>query len=227
MCVVALAWKAHPRWRLVLAGNRDEFHARPSAPLGDNDGRIGGRDLRSGGMWLGVSEAGRCAVVTNVAGQGDPDPAKRSRGALVANALDGRTDAVDLDGFNPFSLIVIDDKIARLLTNRPAPDTLILEPGLHALSNGVAGAHWPRGDSLGAALRSWLDGPASDPADLFAALADEDGVPPAFIRDPVYGTRCSTVVAIGLDGAGTIVERSFGPDGKRGDDVSIAFRWPD
>ena len=33
MCLVALAWKAHPRWRLLLAGNRDEFHERPTAPL--------------------------------------------------------------------------------------------------------------------------------------------------------------------------------------------------
>ena len=33
MCLLALAWNVHPRWRLLLAGNRDEFHARPTAPL--------------------------------------------------------------------------------------------------------------------------------------------------------------------------------------------------
>ena len=59
MCLVAFAWKAHPRWRLVLAGNRDEFHARPAAPLArwdDEPFLIGGRDLEAGGTWLAVGE---------------------------------------------------------------------------------------------------------------------------------------------------------------------------
>src|SRR5690606_2500114 len=69
MCVVAFAWDAHPRWRLVLAGNRDEFHARPTAALArweDAPGIVAGRDLEAGGTWLGVDDAGRCALVTNV-----------------------------------------------------------------------------------------------------------------------------------------------------------------
>ena len=59
MCVVALAHRAHPDWRLVVAANRDEFHARPSAPLDrwtDADDVLAGRDLLSGGSWIGVSE---------------------------------------------------------------------------------------------------------------------------------------------------------------------------
>ena len=46
MCLLVLAWKHHPRYRLILAGNRDEFHERPAAPLGwwQDDPRIlGGR----------------------------------------------------------------------------------------------------------------------------------------------------------------------------------------
>ncbi|HCH0557068.1 TPA: NRDE family protein, partial [Pseudomonas aeruginosa] len=69
MCLVAIAWKTHPRWRLVLAGNRDEFHARPTAalaPWADRPGVVAGRDLRSGGSWAGVGPQGRMAVVTNV-----------------------------------------------------------------------------------------------------------------------------------------------------------------
>ena len=68
MCLLVLAWKHHPRYRLILAGNRDEFHERPAAPLGwwQDDPRIlGGRDLKAGGTWLGVARSGRFGVVTN------------------------------------------------------------------------------------------------------------------------------------------------------------------
>ena len=32
MCLVFVAWRVHPRCRLVVAANRDEYHARPTAP---------------------------------------------------------------------------------------------------------------------------------------------------------------------------------------------------
>src|SRR4249919_1335275 len=90
MCVLAFAWHAHPRWPLVVAGNRDELHARPTIPLARWDRPshlLAGRDLQSGGTWLGVSEQGRFAVVTNLRGYGVPQPDCASRGALVADAL--------------------------------------------------------------------------------------------------------------------------------------------
>ena len=46
MCVVTLAHRVHPDWPLILIGNRDEFHARPAAPLAewdDGSGIIAGR----------------------------------------------------------------------------------------------------------------------------------------------------------------------------------------
>ena len=86
MCVAATAWAAHPRWRLVAIGNRDEFHGRPTAPLSvwDN-GIIAGRDLEAGGTWLGVHPAGRFALVTNLRTPGYPRTELASRGALVIN----------------------------------------------------------------------------------------------------------------------------------------------
>ena len=33
MCLLVLAWRVHPRYRLVVAANRDEFHERPAAAL--------------------------------------------------------------------------------------------------------------------------------------------------------------------------------------------------
>ena len=77
MCIVAFAWKAHPKWQLVAIGNRDELHARPAeaAHRWDEPGHmLAGRDVLAGGTWLGISELGRFAVVTNLYGFGPPDP---------------------------------------------------------------------------------------------------------------------------------------------------------
>ena len=138
MCVVAIAWNAHPKWRLVVAGNRDEYHARASAPLGpwdDGSGIIAGRDLVSGGSWMGVSESGRFAVVTNIRDADGPDPNKLSRGALVTDWLaEGRLPGAS-DRFNPFNLIVTGGGTADCLSNRPASSCQSLDAGIHGLSN--------------------------------------------------------------------------------------------
>jgi len=68
MCLLVVAWMSHPRYRLVVVGNRDEFHDRPTAPLGwwsDHPGILAGRDLRAGGTWLGLARSGRFGLVTN------------------------------------------------------------------------------------------------------------------------------------------------------------------
>ena len=93
MCVLAFAWKTDPDWPLVLAGNRDERHDRPSAPLqrwAEDPAVLAGRDLTAGGTWLGVSERGLLATVTNVRSEGGPDPSRPSRGWLLRDVLRGQ-----------------------------------------------------------------------------------------------------------------------------------------
>mgnify|MGYP000148335202 FL=1 len=136
MCLLALGWMHHPRWRLVMTGNRDEFHARPTAALApwqDETSVIGGRDLRSGGGWAGVGAKGRMAVVTNVR---DPLAAQTgpSRGALVADFLRGRdAAAVHIDrlatvagAYAPFNLLLADGDSLEYLGNHPAERQLSL-----------------------------------------------------------------------------------------------------
>lgn len=240
MCVLALAWQASPRWRLVAAGNRDEMHARPSLPLarwGDGSGVIAGRDVVGGGTWLGVSEAGRFAVVTNVREAGGSDPARASRGGLVTGMLDDGLMAVeadDLERFNPFNLIAVDRGELALLSNRPAPVVRRLAAGMHGLSNGLHDAPWPKTLALQAAVEDWIES-AGDVENLFAALQDErrfgdDGGlepvgSPVFMRNPVYGTRCSTVVTVHAAGRGMIAERRFAPDGAVAGETRLAFAW--
>ncbi|MFC5436504.1 NRDE family protein [Rhodanobacter umsongensis] len=242
MCLIAFAWDTHPRWRLLLAGNRDESHARPSAALArwDDASIVGGRDLEAGGTWLGVTNGGRCCVVTNVRDPRDPQLGT-SRGLLATDYLRGDADtsthaqqllrtAAD---YRPFNLLTFDAREAFYLGNRPEPRAQAVTPGVHGLSNADFNTPWPKTRALMQRLQQWIDaGGDADFAPLFEALADErqapetqlpdTGVGPererwlssAFIRGEQYGTRASTVVAIDHDGRGVIAERRFGSNGR-------------
>lgn len=250
MCLIAFAWNAHPRWRLVLVGNRDEFHARPSAALARWDGGavIAGRDLRAGGTWLGVTPTGRCAVVTNVRAPQPPDGA-RSRGALARDYLAG-ADSAQVHGarllreapaYGWFNLLLFDAHSAWLLGNHPQPHRRRLDAGVHALSNADLDTPWPKACALDAQLRAWLATGEEDPLPLLDALHDERVAPDAqlpdtgiglererwlsaaFVRGRDYGTRASTLVAIAHDGSGLIVERRFAADGVADGQTRITF----
>jgi uncharacterized protein with NRDE domain len=214
MCVVALAWQVHPDWPLILVGNRDEFHERPSAALAewdDGSGIVAGRDLQAGGTWLGVHRpSARVVVVTNVRGA-MPDPAKESRGTLVVDMLrgDGRfadPTTADLDRFNAFNLFAVDGE-ARLLTNRPGARTLRLEPGIHALANEPIDRPCPRAERLRTALGAVVDA-GIDPEGLLDTLTATSD-PALFLRGEIYGTRCSTLIAVAAIGSVRITERRY------------------
>jgi uncharacterized protein with NRDE domain len=242
MCLIAFAWNTHPRWRLLLAGNRDEFHARPSAALARWSAApiIGGRDLEAGGSWLGVTDTGRCCVVTNVRDPRDPQQGE-SRGELVNDFLlsdeNAETHAQRLlrtaSAYRPFNLLTFDAHDAFYLGNRPAARMQHVASGVHGLSNADFNTPWPKTRALMDELGAWMAMRDDENfAPLFAALADEKQAPDAvlpdtgiglererwlssaFIRGETYGTRASTIVAIGHDGVGMIVERRFGPNGR-------------
>jgi uncharacterized protein with NRDE domain len=252
MCLLALAWKTDPRWPLVLAANRDEAHERPSLAAHrwpDAPEVLAGQDEESGGTWLGVSEAGRLAAITNVREPLATQPVRRSRGLITRAFL---TDEVDLKGmqalqlleFNPFNLIVVQGPHAAFVTNRPQPRVQPLKPGLYGLSNGALDAPWPKTQALKRALPRWIEADGVDFEPLMAALADETRpedrhlpdtgiglererhLAPAFIRGPVYGTRASTVIRVAADGTGEFFERTFGPMGAPGADTFLEFSWP-
>lgn len=237
MCVAAIAWAAHPGWRLVAIGNRDEYHERPTAPLHRwANGMIAGRDEQAGGTWLGVADNGHFGLVTNYRVDGYPLPHLASRGELVTNWLTGQP-LGDVAAMNPFNLFLAGPEGAEYVTNHPAPHRQALHPGIHGLSNGAFAQPWDKTRKLETALAEWLDADAS-PETLFAPLADRtlatdaepDGPSPqfsgVFIANPVYGTRCSTVITVDQAGCGSIVERRFGPDGAESGTTTLSFNWP-
>lgn len=244
MCVIAMAWRAHPDWLLVVAANRDEAHDRPTADLDawPASDIIAGRDLRSGGSWLGVSgRQPRFAGVTNVAGLQPRDPDAPSRGRLVQDFLEsGAGPQAEACRMNPFNLVLATDREAILVTNRPALNRRTLAPGVHGVSNGASPDEWEKTGRLKQAVGHALeDQPttADNMLDrLIAALDDrEPGRPPEpasarplrlFVENPVYGTRCSTIVAVDGRGHGRIRERRFDADGARTGETERAFHWP-
>lgn len=153
MCLVALAWQFHPRFPLVLAANRDEFHARPAAPMRwwPDDHILAGRDLQAGGTWLGLSRQGRLGVLTNVREPGRHQDGLASRGHFIPWWLDSHHDADTLqaqleqthtNGYNMLGLDLARGE-AHCWSNRHGHRRR-LQPGLYGLSNAALDTPWPK-----------------------------------------------------------------------------------
>jgi len=241
MCLIAFAWQANRRYPLVVAANRDEFHARPTEAAHwwmQPPGLFAGRDVRAGGAWCGVDRRGRFAAVTNVREAGGGQTL-RSRGLLVRDYFQqfGSAEAwaeqmlEQGPAYGPFNLLVGDLDSLWFVSNRGRTRHRRLGPGVHAISNGHWGDHWPKTDRAQARLSTQLDANCFTPAAAFELLADTDAAPEAelpdtgigtsrerflsslFIRSPQYGTRASTVITRSHDGTIDFHERGFAADG--------------
>ena len=222
MCLIVLAWRAHPDFPLVVAANRDEFHARPAAPAAfwtDHPAILAGRDLEARGTWMGVARGGRFAAVTNYRGAREPS-AKHSRGALVTGFLAGNDKpgeyikGLEKDSYSGFNLLVADEGDLWWTSNRDgAPRKL--EPGVYGLGNLLLES--PEVDPAKERFRAAIDpAPATEP--LFTVLAASK------ILNPEYGTRCSTVMLRAGDGAIRYAERTFDAAGADGETRQFEFR---
>ncbi len=224
MCLILVAWRVREDYPLVVAANRDEFHARPAAPAAfwpDEPGVLAGRDLEAGGTWMGVSRAGAFAAVTNYAGGRRPDAAE-SRGALVSRFLRGTEPAADYvsrmapgkDSYSGFNLLLARHGELWWLSNRDG-DARRLDSGIYALGNllldspDVAGHRARFGEAI-------ATGPAMEP--MFGVLAA------ARIVAPDYGTRCATLLLERNDAWLQYAERAFGADGTEGETVRYELR---
>ena len=221
MCLILLAWRAHPELALAVAANRDEFHARPAAVAAfwpDRPAILAGRDLEAKGTWMGVARTGRFAAVTNYRGAREPSAAE-SRGALVTKFLEnGGTPGEYMKGlfsekYSGFNLLACDGEELWWMSNRDgAPRRL--EPGLYALGNLLLDS--PEVEPDKGRFRAVLDiAPGIEP--LFGTLE------PARIVNPQYGTRCSTVFLKAGNGRVRYAERTYGADGAAGETVRFEF----
>jgi len=205
MCLIAFAVGMRPGLPLLLAANRDEFFDRPTAPwqrwaLPGGAEVLGGRDLRDGGTWLGVSPNARVAMLTNVRSPQAASGGQRSRGELVTRWLAGerlerlRADTVP-QGYGGFNLVVGDLNTGawHWLSNCdpcrssegvvPQLASRSLSPGVYGLSNAAIDTPWPKTQRLKAAVAEAMhSGNIASPMPgwengLAQALADETEAP--------------------------------------------------
>lgn len=201
MCLIAIAWRVHPRYPLVMIANRDEFHARPSAAADVHPQYpelFGGRDLEKGGSWLLASARGRLAAVTNVRLPIPPAPDAASRGELVldfarstqpapvfAQALMARAER-----YARFNLVMWDGEDLHYVGTHPQAEAAAIAPGVHVLSNASLDSPWPKALRLRQCMLEWLQRQSSAPPvlePLFAALADTRQADDAELPDTGVG----------------------------------------
>src|SRR5512146_1219846 len=154
MCLIVVAWKMHPDFPLVVAANRDEFHARSTATARFWDDRpeiLAGRDLEGMGTWLGVTRSGKFAAVTNYRDAAPAPQEAASRGLLASRYLESgeaprefaANAGADGDAYRGFNLLAGDRAELWWVSNRGGRARRI-EPGLHGLSNHLLDTPWPK-----------------------------------------------------------------------------------
>ena len=201
MCLVLLVWRMHPLYPCLIAANRDEFHARPTARAEwwqDRPQILAGRDLEAGGTWLGLTRTGRFAALTNfrdperpraeapgvgTPGVATPGVATPSRGRLVTSML--KSGATVADGlaylrdvgakYQGFNLIFSDGE--RLGIHESARGAgRELGPGIYGLSNHMLDTPWPKVLNAKSRLEAALL-QMTDTAPLLALLRDDRPAP--------------------------------------------------
>ncbi|MEM6328398.1 MAG: NRDE family protein [Bacteroidota bacterium] len=244
MCVAFLALDRHPRWRVVLATNRDETYARPTTPAhrwDDAPEVIAGRDDDAGGTWCGVRDGDLAwTLVTNVRdlpahrddalSRGDLTRAYLRLGAppeVVAQDVHARRQR-----YNPFNLLLAQgDEVWYVSTHTSAPRRI--GPGLYGLSNATLDVPWPKVTRGKQALAACLADPRLGPDPLFDLLDHAEPAPeaelpdtgvgrewerilsPIFIASERYGTRAQSVLLLDAEGQGVFAERTTTPGASR------------
>jgi len=199
MCLLVMAWRSHARYRLVVAANRDEYHARESAPLGawhDSPGITGGRDLQAGGAWFAVDPRRRFGIVTNFREFGRRRRSAPSRGGLIPAYLSADPGPggflgpleVDAPGYAGFNLLLGDRDSLWYASNRADRFARELPPGIYGLSNEFLDTPWPKLVRVRERLANLLSDPVAEDrhvlvAALFAALADREPASPESLRN--------------------------------------------
>lgn len=237
MCLIFFSVNQHPRYKLVIAGNRDEFYKRKTAPADfwpEAPHVLAGRDLEANGTWLGISRKGQVSLLTNFRDPKNINPMAPSRGHLVSDFLLGEADGMDYihkveqigNRYNGFNLIAGTPGNLWYYSNygsgvQQVPD------GIHGLSNHLINTPWPKVLNGKMQFKTLLNASSIEPERLLDFLYDDriapdDQLPDTgvglerermlssmFIKSPEYGSRSSTVILVDHNNHVQFVERVY------------------
>lgn len=250
MCLITFAHRAHSDFALLVAANRDEYYARPTAGIHFWDDRpelAAGRDLEAGGTWMGITRSGRFAAITNHRNPPSTPAAPRSRGLLTLDFLAGGENPGDYlaelaprgGQYAGFNLVVGQGDELWYFSNIEGKPRR-LAPGVYSLSNGLLDSGWPKQRSAERRLAQLLDSdidhglleqtvtdraPAKDAhlPDTGIGLELERALSSQFIVMPEYGTRATTTLAVRASGEVEMIEREFREGGQAGEQRRLSF----
>lgn len=220
MCILFVALQTHPHYPLIICANRDEFHHRPTEAAHfwpEQASLLAGKDLEAGGTWLGVSQQGKMAGLTNIRAPELNQNDMKSRGELVLKALtaDGINHQWLQDYsrfYNPFNLLFGDENLLQCFDSRSK--TLIqLSPGYHSISNGALDDIWPKMARGTQAIEQHLSTNLTPDVDaLLSIMTDNTQAPDTelpttgvslewerhlssiYIKHQEYGTRSTSII---------------------------------
>lgn len=237
MCLIFLALKQHPTYKLIIAANRDEFYNRQTAAADfwkDQPNIVGGRDLEANGTWMGMTKSGKISMLTNYRDPANINPKAPSRGHLVSDYLEqDLSSEVYLKkiepkaaAYNGFNLLVGTPEEFWYLSNYKTGIDKVTT-GLHGLSNHLLETPWPKVQTGKQKMAELLKSKNITSQLLFEFLYDgeragDDQLPDTgiglereralssmFIKSPGYGSRCSTVILIDQDNNVEFSERVY------------------
>jgi uncharacterized protein with NRDE domain len=237
MCLLFLSIGNHPNYKLILAGNRDEFYARRTAPAQfwqDNANIVGGRDLEAGGTWLAMTRQGKIGMVTNYRDPGNINPHAPSRGHLVSDFLTDEIPAGDYlqkisengKRYNGFNLIVGETNNLWYYSNYKEGVEKLAQ-GFYGLSNHLLETAWPKVVRGKERIKPLIAASVIDAEKVLDALYDDQtaalellprtglsierelALSSIFIKSEGYGSRCSTVILIDKNDQVLFTERVY------------------
>lgn len=230
MCTIVIGFQQHPEYPLIVAANRDEFYDRPTEKASfwkEHPQLLAGRDLQSGGTWLGVNKSGRFSALTNYRNMQSIRQNAPSRGHLVLSTLlqpnqDQSTNnlkeiASKAFNYNGFNLVTGTIHQLHYYSNIENQIRL-LKPGIYVLSNELLNSPWPKAERARQRFTELITQNQIDDPSLFSMMADKETFPleklpktglseemevrlsSTFIHSDGYGTRNTTILKTSQSG---------------------------